>query len=550
MATASSAAEPLAISSASRQPLLPRTQSPNSTMSKKQLRHKGSFVLRTSSEDLGSPHDSIFNASYFSVSDENSNRQEPVSAAQKAAAEENTKAREDKMPSIVIPDVPFLYGQGTMLTTITEQKSNLTMRSITRTKSVDHLCPTKSLTHHDSFCVSKVPRRKQSFSCDDVALIKSAYHDACTTIDVNEGSPTQSIHEIYAQPRAPPHAPPARPSTPPGMPSWTDGQILLAAPRRRANNQEASRFRRWFGFSNSPNSTISSGNSPLCNTQQSPARVQGGIQGRLPPRFRPPRSSYATIDSHPFTRAPIAGVPPQALTIPPTMPNTKRKRLAQRVRFTPPATARDLGLNLVRTATEPTSSSAVIPNTVIQLEPVPQMQAVPMPENREPQVTCPHGRSRRISLRKLRRFRTPSAPPPPYTPRSPFSSAPLLGGSPSSIQSPQEYATPTSLRTTNTPPTNSPIRPTSIFPGNLDIGNPSTENLMSSSPFDAANHSNGEKSRWCWTCKTNRAIEMERGREWEREDPECRVQVFGWVWFAGAEGAEESGEGECVTERN
>lgn len=409
----------------------------------------------------------MYDASYFSISDENNNGQDPVASLVEISKgkdeDAHTKVGENKGLAIALPDIHFLYGQGTMLTTITEQKSNLTMRSLARTKSVDHLCQTKSLTHQDSFCISRVPRRKQSFSFDDVALIKLSYHEACSKI---EGSPAPSIHEVYAQPKAPLHAPIARPGTPPGMPSWSDGQVLTP-PRRAANQAHPGGFRRWLGLSNSPSplSAVSS-----CNSQAPVilGRVPG-MGGRIAPRFRPPRSAYATINEHPFMSAPLARVPTHSLA----MPSSRRKRLVQRVRFTPSATARDSELDLLRTAIENTSASAVNP-----------MEAIPMPEHSETQITCPHRSGRRAALRRLQAASTPQPPV---------------------LEGPQEFVvTPTSLRAvTPSGSRQSPERQNSI-PSIPSALNPSTENLMSN---NTPNTTEGERKTWCWKCKLERVLE-------------------------------------------
>lgn len=101
-------------------------------------------------------------------------------------------------------DIQFLYGRGTVLETITEQKSNGTMRSLVHSRSANGLVDFKAptLAHKDSVVLaqSRGLRRKHSLSVDDLNLINRSYHDVCAMIERAAGKPLP-IHEIYASPK-------------------------------------------------------------------------------------------------------------------------------------------------------------------------------------------------------------------------------------------------------------------------------------------------------------------------------------------------------------
>jgi hypothetical protein len=114
-----------------RAPLRPRIASPLPVPSK-QVRRKSSFIFHTdSSDDLPNSHDSIFEALYFSAanSDESGNRVELVDLPPKTQGKggevnnENNRGTSTSAITYAIDDVEFLYGHGTVLQTITEQKS-------------------------------------------------------------------------------------------------------------------------------------------------------------------------------------------------------------------------------------------------------------------------------------------------------------------------------------------------------------------------------------------------------------------------------------------
>lgn len=350
----------------SRLPLRPRIVTPSP-----QLRRKDSFIRKgESSEEYPSPHESIYDAAYFSsANSEDSGRRFPLvdtaSRIPRPVKKNDENRREPSLsvikpsPSIIesppsiVDAVEFRYGNGTALETITEQKSYATMRS-KRSRSADHSPAIPFLGHRDSFIVAKSPRRKISFSADDITLINQSYHEACATIEKQA-----SGQQIYAEPQSPIHALPDRPSTPEGMPSWDEAQ---RAPRIPPTQQNI--IRRFF-------------NHPSISNRD--RTVSSPVAGRTAPRFRPPRSVYGPIQQHPFTRAPIAKVEQQQEWSTLRVEKGRRLRKDQRVRFTPSATARDSEMLNLQSAIESTTASAIHP-----LQPSPVVTQAPFIS------FCPH----------------------------------------------------------------------------------------------------------------------------------------------------------------
>ncbi|TVY40348.1 hypothetical protein LOCC1_G006428 [Lachnellula occidentalis] len=381
-------------------PLLPRNLSPPA-IPVRRIRRKTSFVLRSDSDDdISTSHDSIFEATCLSgSSDENWNgialatlsENKPSTGGQKN--DENSRGGFTQSTLTSIQDIEFRYGHGTVLGPIKEQTSFTTISTLARSKSVNDMAKLPFLTHRDSFTVAKSPRRKQSFSVDDLARIQKSYHDACAVIEGASNKPL-AIHEVYAEPKAPLHAPLQRRPTPPGMPSWTEGQHVPPRPQQTVPQQ--SRFQRFLGL---PASLTLSSRVPRPSSNNGARSVSAPV-GRRVPLFRPPRSVYGHIIQHPFNSAPVAAIQQQTTNV--TTPENasrsrKQHRLGQQVRFTPSATARDSEMNALRNAIESTSNSALHP---MAMGPIPT-EAIP----NDPQVTstikCPHRKGWKAGLECL-----------------------------------------------------------------------------------------------------------------------------------------------------
>ncbi|KAI9046746.1 hypothetical protein LZ554_009484 [Drepanopeziza brunnea f. sp. 'monogermtubi'] len=353
-------------SSLSRTPLWPRSVTPTSPINNS-LRRKGSFLRHDSSEEIPSSHDSIFEAYCLSGSEGSFHKAELIDIPGRIPRlilrnDENSRATS---PSSVADTISFRYGNGTVLDTITEQKSVATLRSKnTKTKSADASPNVPFLTHRDSFIISKTPRRMVSFSLDDIELIKQSYHDACTKIEKEAFQPLLLEH-IYAEPKTPIHAPPDRLPTPEGMPSWTEAQKRPIPPRRRPQPVKQNIFRKFLGMPGFPKKTSS---------QERDRTVSAPVRGRTAPRFRPPKSVYGPIDQHPFFSAPLARIDePQPVsasgTHDPTSaikPKSKRLRKEHKVRFATSATAQDSEFNILQAAVESTADVAPHPSQPFQ----------------------------------------------------------------------------------------------------------------------------------------------------------------------------------------
>ncbi|CAD6441805.1 5cfd225b-22c1-4abc-9f57-dae5f703e92b [Sclerotinia trifoliorum] len=420
-----------------RNPLIPRTTSPQQAQSKN-IRRKGSFVRPTDSSEESpmSSNNSIFEAFLFSNSNSEDSvyKSDTLSSSKQPICQNsppnNENLRQTSIPIRLetIPTTEFLYGHGTVLDTITEQKSYGTMRSIKsaddistirsidRTKSADDLSNTPLLGHRDSFILAKNrPRRQQSFSLDDIWSIKDSYHDACAMID-QAARRRLSIHEVYAKPKEPLIAPPERPDTPPGCPSWTEAQ--RPGPRQHLIPAHT-RLQRLLRM---PSSGLTLSPTPSRSFFTGRIVSAPGLT-RLPPRFRVPKSVYSAIETHPFSNAPVhkidseppieaprpvpAPAPsehPRTSSIPSAAPiapitKTKGKAKSKLVRFTASATARDSEMINLQHAMEATSSTALHPlvNDPWNNHPVPF-----------PKLNCPHRKGRQQTINDLsRRFKSP-----------------------------------------------------------------------------------------------------------------------------------------------
>ncbi|KAM0162964.1 hypothetical protein ACHAQE_003539 [Botrytis cinerea] len=413
----------------SRNPLLPRITSPQQTPANN-IRRKGSFIRAipdSSEESPLSSDNSIFEAFLFSNSnsEDSVHKFDTLPRSKQAACEvsssndENMRQTSTSTQLDTTVTTEFLYGHGTVLDTITEQKSYGTMRSVTRTKSADDISTSPLLGHRDSFTIAKNrPRHKQSFSLDDIWCIKDSYHDACAMID-QAARRRLSIHEVYAKPKEPLLAPPERPDTPPGCPSWTEAQ--KPGPRQHLIPHHT-RLQRLLRM---PSSGLTLSPTPARSFFTGRVVSAPGLT-RLPPRFRAPRSVYSAIDTHPFSSAPVHKIDPEppieaprpivapilshhprTSSLPSAAPLTsthptgkgKGKAKSKFVRFTPSATARDSELLNLQHAMEATSSTALHP--LVDHNSNSHSVLIKTP-------TCPHRRKRRENMNDVNpRFNSP-----------------------------------------------------------------------------------------------------------------------------------------------
>ena len=342
----------------SRPPLSSVTNSPPQTPTLpqcKRIRRKSSLIRRIdSSEDIPSSHESIFHAERSSSTNSEGNDSElwpktglspaitPITSINLVG--NNEKIR-DQLLAPPFGRTPILYGHGTALTTITEQKSSTTMNtkvssvhpgsesevSLART-SVHNLLRHRNSFHMPSTVTLRSPRRRKSFSADDLVFIKRSYHEACAVIERRTHESLQ-IHDVYAEPRMPILPPIERPPTPPGMPSWTaaqNGSIQNASqPQNWAVAGTQNRLQRFLGIR--PSTIESSSRTPvpiaLQYSNQNIQVIGGGrtasspLPVRVAPRFRPIRSGHGTgpLESHPFHHAGRADAKSNAIPAMPRM---------------------------------------------------------------------------------------------------------------------------------------------------------------------------------------------------------------------------------------
>ncbi|RDW68263.1 hypothetical protein BP5796_08920 [Coleophoma crateriformis] len=296
----------MALATITRLPLGPK----NHTSLQIPLRRKASFIRHAdSSEASPSPHSSIYEAYYISnpTSEDTSS---PDGASGKDLIPRMFGDENNRIAPLLFAELDenhFRYGHGTILDTITEKTSNGTIRTLARAKSAEDL-PTLLRRRRSVHIIDKL-RRKQSFSVDDLGPINEAYHEACSLIE--RAKPRRAAtQEIYAKPKIPFLAPPERPPTPPGLPSWTESQRLNRRAGSRqisSQSQTGNRLQRFFGLgsmSDSRSASISRA-----------------------PRFRPPRSAYGNINSHPFAQAPVAkltDMPTDSIFGTPSFPSSNR----------------------------------------------------------------------------------------------------------------------------------------------------------------------------------------------------------------------------------
>lgn len=293
----------------------------------KRIRRKQSAarIKVDSSESDPSSHSSIFEALYFSPnsSEASSSKQEqwpmvslkrgsmdrssirPVLSDENASGEMSAMEFATRTIDELLGSTPILYGKGTALETIIEQRSHSTI-SVKRTKSFDDAL-NHSSSHQQSIGLPHSLKSKHSFSADDLTLIRSSYHEAMAGIESIHHIP-RTPKDIYAGPMRPIHPPPDRPPTPPGMPSWNEAQAAaryrsgyrgrhgrsVSAPQRGSRRSRLSRF-----ILGEENDISFHSRVQAPGTESFVANMQ---------RFRPPRNSHGDLHAHPFNRASVAQI--------------------------------------------------------------------------------------------------------------------------------------------------------------------------------------------------------------------------------------------------
>jgi hypothetical protein len=423
----------------SRAPLQCQTNSPRESPANtlnKSIRRKMSNIYRVgSSEGLPTSHESIYDAECFSnfgSEDFSVTLDFPSGSKLSTASADGPNEGENVRPqpgSDCLGVTPILYGRGTQLETIVEQKSMTTISSfLPRMRSVSDNLMAKSSTskllgdRDSSFLVSSTAlRRRKSFSTEDTSFVKGSYHDACKFIA--RVTRTVQVESVYAEPHTPLLPPLERPATPPGMPSWTAGQAARARVRRAVPRSwrvvpAANRFQRFFGIKPSPIEFPA--HVPIPPELRSTAQVVAGPSGaaelaglgtlpstqttatgssttatvtvtgrrpQIPPRFRAIRSGHGAgpLNSHPFLRVRDGGS------------SLKHETNFELVGI-PYAASAPQPANMIATPAPRSISQAfrAIPARTSSVAPSPRKKPT-----QAPKVPCPHAKGRRHSVANI-----------------------------------------------------------------------------------------------------------------------------------------------------
>ncbi|KAI0802293.1 hypothetical protein GGR55DRAFT_453777 [Xylaria sp. FL0064] len=233
-----------------------------------------SWEHKDSSEGQPSTHDSICDAAWISTSDVAKSPYQtpgrPVTPIRSIEIDLDTESPLSRL------ETPFLYGYGTELAPILEQRSIATLR----TKGSQSTSDLSSLLHdapgigHGKGGTTTPPshqlRRQLSFSLDDMTPTTHAQEGDKTSSSsspqlkwLSYSRPTVHVVDIHAYPRKPIYPPPQRPPTPPSL--------------RRIRRPH------------------SEGDAYIARSSTS----RSGIAYEAP-GFRPPRSGHGNLSTHPF----------------------------------------------------------------------------------------------------------------------------------------------------------------------------------------------------------------------------------------------------------
>ncbi|KAI8624604.1 hypothetical protein F5Y19DRAFT_467702 [Xylariaceae sp. FL1651] len=234
--------------------------------------HITSWEHKDSSEGQPSPHDSVYDAAYLSTSDF---AKSPYQSAIRPATP-LTRPIDidlDSESPLSLLETPFLYGYGTELGPIMEQRSIATLRtrrsmSTSDLSSLMHDAPgAGSSSQVDSGTAPPLRqlRRQHSFSLDDLPsttrLKRQAVESDPQLRCLAYARSTVHVAKIHAYPRKPIYPPPQR----------------LATPTSLANLRGTGRY-------------------------EEPYAGSSGATMYEVPDFRPPRSGHGNLSAHPFMR--------------------------------------------------------------------------------------------------------------------------------------------------------------------------------------------------------------------------------------------------------
>ncbi|KAI1499448.1 hypothetical protein F5X99DRAFT_411082 [Biscogniauxia marginata] len=298
------------------------TRSPLSNRSNVELAR---WDYKDSSEGQPSPHDSLYDASRVSTSDRAKSPYQTAAAAVVRPVTPPPPLRPidlDSESPLSRLETPFLYGHGTELAPILEQRSIATLRtasfSMSDVSSLMHGAPPSSskiidnnnnnnnnddsddgtLTtplqrHHQQQRL----RRRQSFSLDDLPLVYPSRDEQCEVGDVAEESrtgrprlsaliyarPTVQVVDVHAYPQKPIYPAHQEPRTPPGLAALMEQEKHQQHQQQHQGGRSRSRSR-----SRDP------------RRERSSEAASASTSFDVP--FRGPRSGHGNLASHPFMR--------------------------------------------------------------------------------------------------------------------------------------------------------------------------------------------------------------------------------------------------------
>ncbi|KAI0145305.1 hypothetical protein GGR57DRAFT_304400 [Xylariaceae sp. FL1272] len=244
-----------------------RADQPRSPLSNKSNLNVTTWDHKDSSEGLPSPHESVVDAAWVSTSDVAKSPYQTARPATPAIKALDIDMLEYDSPLSLL-ESPFLYGYGTELTPISEQRSISTFKtgrtaanlSTSDLSSIMHDAPG---TRQENKTAPPL-RRRSSFDLADLPKRLSPPRDRrqerpklCT---LTYSRP--KLVEIHAYPNKPIYPPHKRPPTPPQLES----------------------YRKFY-------------KPPAKNTD--PSNLSGGFEV---PRFRDVRSGHGNLTAHPFNR--------------------------------------------------------------------------------------------------------------------------------------------------------------------------------------------------------------------------------------------------------
>ncbi|TGJ83073.1 hypothetical protein E0Z10_g5692 [Xylaria hypoxylon] len=236
-----------------------------------------SWEHKDSSEGQPSTHGSVCDAAWVSTSDlAKSPYQTPGRPVTPLRSIEIDLDSESPLSRL---ETPFLYGYGTELAPILEQRSIGTLRtkgsrSTSDLSSLLHDAPgadTSGRSHSKSDGTIRHLHRQRSFSLDEIPPNPSSPHAQQETASpspqlkwLSYSRPTVHVVDVHVYPRKPIYPPPQRPLTPPSL--------------RRIRRPQ------------------SEGDAYVASTSSGVAYAAPG--------FRPPRSGHGNLSAHPFMSQP------------------------------------------------------------------------------------------------------------------------------------------------------------------------------------------------------------------------------------------------------